>query len=229
LVSPTEFEKMSSSVLDSVLEIQRQRAEAAEQAFRDLVQALASNPKVPPSAESIDSILIASRHSVDDLATAVKLVQRRESLRQEIRDIDARQSDRAALVAKVEAANAELEAAKAKHRETTFPIQKEIDSIDQMHHNRQAAERELRSLIDDDAAEQIDQLGRQVQAAAKARDNQQRLVRELQSRLSSSDEGVRTLAVGQVKRGEEALAALTAECDDLVRRQSELLASATLG
>jgi predicted translin family RNA/ssDNA-binding protein len=84
-------------------------------------------------------------------------------------------------------------------------------------------------LIDDDAAAEIDDLSRQVQAAAKAKDEQTRLLRDLQSRLSSSDEGVRLLAVGQVARAEKRLAELTAECDDLVHRQSELLHIAMFG
>jgi hypothetical protein len=177
---------MSTNVLEGVLEIQRQRAEAAEQSFRDLVTTLAGNPKRPPTPESIDSILIASRHSVADLADAVKLVQRRESLRAEIRDIDARNDDRAGLQAKIEAANVEFEAAKTKHWETVFPIQREIESINLLHHRRAECERELRSLIDDDAAEEIDNLDRQIRASSRERDSQKRLLSDIQGRLSSS-------------------------------------------
>jgi hypothetical protein len=190
---------------------------------------LAGNPKRPPTPESIDSILIASRHSVADLADAVKLVQRRESLRAEIRDIDARNDDRAGLQAKIEAANVEFEAAKTKHWETVFPIQREIESINLLHHRRAECERELRSLIDDDAAEEIDNLDRQIRASSRERDSQKRLLSDIQGRLSSSSEDIRQAAPGQIQRAEARLAELTAECDDLVRRQSELLASATLG
>ncbi len=220
---------MSTNVLDSVLEIQRQRAEAAEQSFRDLVQLLASDPKRPPSAESIDKVLIGSRRSVDDLANAVRLVQRRESLRAEIRSIDARQDDRAGLLVKIEAANAELQAATERHRDAVFPLQREVDLIDQLHHRRAAAERELRALIDGDTAEAIAGLERAIQAAANRSDDQKRLLRDLQSRLLSADEGVRELAAGQIQRAEESLAEMMRESGDLVRRQSDLLRDAVLG
>ena len=219
----------SANVLDSVLEIQRQRAEAAEKSFRDLVATLASNPKRPPSPESIDAVLIASRRSVDDLANAVRLVQRRESLRAEIRDIDARQDDRAGLVAKIEAANAELQAAQDRHRDAVFPLQNEIDAINELHHRRAAAERELRAMIDDDTADAIAGLERAIQAAANRSDHQKRLLADLRSRLLSADEGVRELAAGQIQRAEESLAEMMRESGDLVRRQSDLLRDAVLG
>ena len=220
---------MGTNVLENVIEIQRQRAEQAEQSFRELVATLAGNPAKPPKPEAIDAVLIASRHSVDELAEAVKLVQRRESLRSEIRSIDSRQSDRASLVAKIEVAKAELQAAQDRFKETTFPIQGEINSINQLHHRRAECERELRAMVDDNDDAELTELGHQIQHAAKRRDEQQRLLRELQSRLSSSDEGIRALAVGQVARAEEALATMTAECEDLVRQQSELLNIAVLG
>lgn len=217
------------NVLESVLTIQRQRAEAAEQAFRELVTTLASNPKRPPKPEAIDEVLVASRHSVDDLAAAVKLVERREALRAEIRSIDARQDDRAGLLARIETANAELQAAQDRHRDATFPLQREVDEIDQMHHRRQAAERELRDLIDDDQADELAELEQAIREASNRSDNQTRLVRDLQTRLLSADSGVRELAVGQIERAEESLAAMMRESGDLVRRQSELLRAATLG
>lgn len=220
---------MSANVLEGVLAIQRERAEQAERAYRELVRQLASNPTKPPKPEAIDAVLVASHHTVDNLADAVRLVQRREGLREEIRQIDARHGDRAGLVAKIEAAEREFQAATERHRAEMFPLQRSVDEIDQLHHRRAAAERELRGMIDDDTADELNQLERAIQAAANRSDNQTRLIRELRSRLSSSDEGVRALAVGQVSRAEEALAEMLTESGDLVRRQSDLLRAATLG
>ncbi len=218
-----------SSVLENVLAIQRERAEQAERAYRELVEQLASNPKRPPSPESIDKVLIGSRRTVAELADAVKLIQRRESLRAEIRAIDARHDDRAGLVAQIQTANAELQAAQDRFRDATFPLQRSIDEIDQLHHRRAAAQRELRELMDDDAAGEIAELGQAIQAASMRCDNQKRLLADLRSRLLSPDEGIRELAVGQIQRAEERLAEMMTESGDLVRQQSDLLRAATLG
>jgi DNA repair exonuclease SbcCD ATPase subunit len=217
---------MSGSVLESVLELQRQRADQAEAAYRQLVELLAANPRKAPTPEAVDAVLIAARRSVDDLDAAVRLAQRRDNLRAEISSIDARADDRAELAKKIEVAKAELQAAQDRYRETVFPMEREIESINQLHHRRASAERELRDTMSDDAADELFELGRAIRSATRDYENQKRLVADLRARLGSPDEDVRLAAPGQVERGEGRLSELKAAVDDLVQRQAELLKAA---
>lgn len=219
---------MNANVLDSVIELQRQREAAASEAYGKLVRQLASGAKAP-SAGNVDAVLTAAHKTVDELAEAVKLIQRRESLRDEIRQIDTRNDDRVGLQARLESARSELQLAQDKFKEIGFPIEREIDSINQMHHRRNECERELRSIVDDVDDAALSELDRQIQQASKRKDSQIRLLRDLQSRLKSSDKGIAALAIEQVARAEESLAEMTLECEALVSQQSELLRVATFG
>jgi len=214
------------SVLESIAAQLETRKAKALQEYRKLVATIASDGKTP-AVDKIEATLRDSGKSLEMLGMDVETAKKRNAARATIAKAEQLEAGKADLLAKVAALKAELQAAQDAHDQKLRPIQWELDSIGQAHHEREQAERILRDTTPEHVDQEITSLRDQITQASELAKQAARHLAEMKSRTPDPVNGTPSDHIEHkeaVSRAEAHLATVQAECQALVEQQDALLA-----
>lgn len=139
------------SVLEQLKEKNRQNQRQANVKFDDLARRIAAGND-DPSLEEAEEILAAAGKTTSDLSKRASYHQHRNNQRAKIAAADEARVEIKKVEAEVEAADAELVAARQKHLETIVPLQARLDVLRQVRSAAHDLDRKLREECDDEVA-----------------------------------------------------------------------------
>jgi len=128
-----------TTLFDSIAGKQKQREQAIANDFRSLVQAIATGKQ--PDPDHVVRILHDSGKTLDDLRSAVELLQTRMAMRTHLNSLPKLQAEEKEIGRQIAEAEAALARAEDTHQETTYPLigrlQQVRDAIREAERNRQ--------------------------------------------------------------------------------------------
>lgn len=119
-----------SAVLESLLENESQQSESARAQYRSIVIALANGDD--PRLEEVQAVLKATGKNSKQLAADVREVQAVGDAISKLVEAEVNGHERAAIVAKIDTAEAELKKVLEAHRQKIVPYQLRVQDLDQV-------------------------------------------------------------------------------------------------
>jgi hypothetical protein len=116
-----------SNLLEKVAHRQKHREKIRVEDSLGLVRVIAAGQE--PDADRVDAVLQDAGKSLDELSIAVERLQNRIEMKAQLNLVPKLEAEQAELEAKFRKANEILNAAEAKHTETTNPLRWRLEEI----------------------------------------------------------------------------------------------------
>jgi hypothetical protein len=167
-----------NALIEKVVKKQKERRMALPSEFNELVVKIANG--MEPDPDAVAEVLNRADKTPEDLSEAVKLLNTRRQLREQLDALPKLTAERKKIERQIASADAELEAAEKKHAETVYPLQSHIELLkEQIWAGERAETKLLETCSDQNFVDQLADIRFRLTGAAKLASEKQTLIDDL--------------------------------------------------